>query len=301
MRVVATFEEVRDALRGTTGLVPTMGYLHEGHLSLIGLAREESDTVVVSLFVNPLQFDDPGDLERYPRDPERDGHLAEEAGADLLFAPALEVMYPLPAITRVVLPSLEAEMEGAFRPGHFEGVATVVAKLMAGLQPDRAYFGRKDAQQLAVVRRMAFDLSFPIEIVGGQTVRETDGLALSSRNVFLSDAERHPAVGLSQGLMAAADAFEAGTRDAETLEEVVRETVTGAEIEYVKLADARTTTGLSQVDRDAFLAIAARVGATRLIDNLPFIVEPGGTISADRGIRLTRPSILYGDRHAVDH
>jgi pantoate--beta-alanine ligase len=251
--------------------------------------------VVVSLFVNPLQFNEPRDLDRYPRDFDRDCLLAEKAGADLLFAPPLEVMYPLPPLTRVIVPSLEAEMEGAHRPGHFEGMATVVAKLLAGLQPDRAYFGRKDAQQLAIVRRLVFDLSFPTEIVGGPTVREVDGLALSSRNVFLRGDERRRALTLSQGLMAAADAFEAGVHDAETLEDIVREAVTGADIDYVTLADARSALRISEVDRDAFLAIAARVGVTRLIDNLPLAVVPGGGKSADRGVRLAGPSILYGD------
>jgi len=295
VRVVETFQEARAGWAGAGGLVPTMGFLHEGHLSLIEAARRESDTVVVSLFVNPLQFNEPRDLDRYPRDLERDRRLADAAGADLLFAPALEEMYPLPPLTRVTVPLLEEEMEGAHRPGHFEGVATVVAKLLAGLKPDRAYFGRKDAQQLAVVRRMAFDLSFPVEIIGGQTVREEDGLALSSRNVFLGDEERRRALGLSQGLMAAAEAIEAGIRDADTLEGIVREMVTGAEIDYVMLADARTAARLPEIDRDAFLAIAARVGTTRLIDNLPVIVEPGGALTVDRGFRLGRPSILYGD------
>ena len=294
MRIVGTFEEVRAASPGITGLVPTMGYLHEGHLSLIAAARDESDTVVVSLFVNPLQFNEPGDLDRYPRDLDRDCSLAETAGADLLFAPSLEAMYPLPVLTRVGVPPLEKEMEGAYRPGHFTGVATVVAKLLVGLQPHRAYFGRKDAQQLAIVNRMAFDLSFPVEIIGGQTVRESDGLALSSRNVFLSGDERHRALGLSRGLMAAADACESGSRDARALEGIAREFLAGVEIDYVTLADAGAVTRLPEVDRDAFLAVAARVGSTRLIDNLPLIVEPGGALQVDRGIRLDGPSILYG-------
>jgi len=301
VRVLHTFAEVREASVGITSLVPTMGYLHEGHLSLMATARGESDTVVVSLFVNPLQFNDQEDLARYPRDLDRDGRLAREAGVDLLFAPPLEVMYPMPALTRVTVSSLVTEMEGAYRPGHFEGVATVVAKLLAGLQPQRAYLGRKDAQQLAVIRRMAFDLSFPVDIVGGQTVRESDGLALSSRNVFLDRNERDRALGISRGLMAAADAFETGARDAHTLEGKVREMVTGAEVDYVTLADAHTAVPLSGVDRDAFLAVAARVGSTRLIDNVPFLAEPGGAISVDRGFRLSGPSILYGDRHAIDY
>jgi pantoate--beta-alanine ligase len=278
-----------------------MGYLHEGHLSLMAMAREESDMVVISLFVNPLQFNEQQDLDRYPRNLERDGRLAEQAGVDVLFAPPLEVMFTLPALTRVSVSSLEAEMEGLHRPGHFAGVATVVAKLLAGLQPRRAYFGRKDAQQLAVIRRMAFDLSMPVEIVGGSTVREADGLALSSRNVFLNDDERRRALQLSRGLMAAADACEAGVRDADALEGIVREMVTGAEIDYVTLADARTAGHLPVLDRDAFLAIAARVGTTRLIDNIPFELQPDGEIGIDRGIRLAQPSILYGDQHAIDH
>ena len=301
MRVLETFEEVREAVSGSTGLVPTMGYLHEGHLSLMAMAREESDMVVISLFVNPLQFNEQQDLERYPRDLERDGRLAEQAGVDVLFAPPPEVMFPVPALTRVSVSSLEAEMEGFHRPGHFAGVATVVAKLLAGIQPRRAYFGRKDAQQLAVVRRMAFDLSIPVEIVGGSTVREADGLALSSRNVFLNDEERRRALQLSRGLLAAADACEAGVRDADALEGIVREMVTGAEIDYVTLADARTAGRLPVLDRDAFLAIAARVGTTRLIDNMPFELQPGGAIGVDRGVRLAQPSILYGDQHVVDH
>jgi pantoate--beta-alanine ligase len=272
-----------------------MGYLHEGHLSLMETARGESDTVAISLFVNPLQFSEQKDLDRYPRDLDRDGRLAEAAGVDLLFAPPLEVMYPMPALTRVTVPPLESEMEGAHRPGHFEGVATVVAKLLAGIQPHRAYFGRKDAQQLAVVRRMAFDLSFPVEIIGGQTVRESDGLALSSRNVFLTGEERDRALGIWRGLLAAAEAFENGVRDADTLEGMVREIVTGAQIDYVTLADARTAVRLAEMDQDAFLAVAARVGSTRLIDNVTFMVEPGGAMSVDRGVRLARPSILYGD------
>jgi pantoate--beta-alanine ligase len=294
VKIVETFEEARRARSGTTSLVPTMGYLHEGHLSLIDLARQESDTVMVSLFVNPLQFNELTDLDAYPRDVDRDTRLVEDLGADLLFTPTLEVMYPLAPLTRVSVPPMETEMEGAHRPGHFKGVATVVAKLFAGLQPDRAYFGRKDAQQLAIVRRVSFDLSFPIEIIGGPTIRENDGLALSSRNVFLSDDERNRALGLSGGLMAAADAFDGGVRDADTLERIVRDEAAATDIEYVTLADARTCVRIPEADRDSFLAIAGRVGSTRLIDNLPLAISPGGAMSADRGIRLDHPSILYG-------
>ncbi|MGZ8785407.1 MAG: pantoate--beta-alanine ligase [Acidimicrobiia bacterium] len=301
MKVVETFEEVRESSRGKTSLVPTMGYLHEGHLSLMAAARRTSDTVAASLFVNPLQFNEQKDLDRYPRDLDRDGRLAEEAGVDLLFAPPIEVMYPSPPLTRVSVPALESGMEGAHRPGHFEGMATVVAKLLGGIQPDAAYFGRKDAQQLAVVRRLVFDLSFPVEIRGVSTVRESDGLALSSRNIFLTGEERDRALDISRGLMAAADAFEEGVQDADTLESIVREQVAGLDVDYVTMADALTTARLPEVDREAFLAVAVRVGATRLIDNLAFAIEASGALSVDRGVRLANPSILYGDRHALDH
>ena len=201
MRVTKTFAETREASSGVVGLVPTMGFLHEGHMSLIAAARMTSDTVVMSLFVNPLQFDRDADLARYPRDLERDVALATHAGADIVFAPDVEEMYPDEQLTRVMVNRLSDEMEGPNRPGHFEGVATVVAKLFAGLRPRAAYFGRKDAQQLAIVKRMTADLSMPIDVVGVPIVREADGLALSSRNIFLSLGEREAALQLSGGLM----------------------------------------------------------------------------------------------------
>ncbi|MCB2224399.1 MAG: pantoate--beta-alanine ligase [Actinobacteria bacterium] len=292
MRVVGTFGAARERRGGITALVPTMGYLHEGHLSLVRIARERADTVMASLFVNPLQFDDPSDLDRYPRDAARDAALLEEAGCDVLFAPQVEEMYPSEPLTRVTLPALAATMEGAHRPGHFDGVATVVAKLFAGLQPDLAVFGRKDAQQFVVVSRMAADLSMPVEVIGGPTLREADGLALSSRNVFLSDAERRAALGISRGLMAAADAVEAGERSAAALEGLVLEEMSrqALDVEYAELADAADTSRLTVLDRPGFLAVAARSGSTRLIDNV--WLRPDG--SADRGARLGAPSVLYG-------
>ncbi len=295
MTVVGTFEDARSQAAGLVGLVPTMGFLHEGHLSHVERARQECDTVLVSLFVNPLQFDVPEDLDRYPRDPERDVRLVTEAGADLLFAPEQAVMYPQPPLTRVRVPLLEEEMEGAHRPGHFEGVATVVTKLLGGLQPDRAYFGRKDAQQLAVIRRLVYDLSLPVQIVGGPTVREEDGLALSSRNVFLGPEERERALGLFRGLMAAADAVEQGRRDADALEGLVLDETRDIDVEYVTLADADLAARLDRLDRPAFLAVAARVGSTRLIDNLAVDFDQSGNPVVDRGRRLTGPSILYGE------
>lgn len=292
MKVTTTFAETRAAGRGVTALVPTMGFLHEGHLSLIEAARRRADTVLVSLFVNPLQFNVEADLDRYPRDAERDAALAEEAGGDLLFAPSPEEMYPLPPASRVSVPALSAELEGRHRPGHLDGVAVVVVKLYAGLAPHLAFFGRKDAQQLALVTRLAADLSFPVEVIGCSTVREQDGLALSSRNVFLPSADREAALSISRGLMAAADAAEAGERSGAALEDIAAGEMEEAGLalpDYVALADAAAAARIPVLDRPAFLAAAVRVGPVRLIDNV--WLEPDGT--ADRGRRLRGPSILY--------
>lgn len=292
MKIVGTFAETRELAAGTVGLVPTMGFLHEGHLSLIDAARSECDTVVMSLFVNPLQFDESRDLSRYPRDLDRDEALAEDRGVDVLFAPDLEEMYPTEPLTRVSVAQVTDEMEGAYRPGHFEGVATVVAKLFAGTQAHRAYFGRKDAQQFAVVTRMAADLSIPIEIVSVPIVREDDGLALSSRNVFLSREDRRRALSISTGLMRAADAAEGGLRSARELEGLVEIHFDEVGIDYVTLADAATALPLEVLDREAFLAVAVRVGVIRLIDNVRFGVT-GAAVTADRGVLLEGPSMLY--------
>lgn len=291
MIVVGTMAEVREAARGTVGLVPTMGYLHEGHLECVQAVRGESDLVVMSVFVNPLQFDNPADLKRYPRDIDRDAGLARDAGVDVLFVPEVAEMYPQEPVTRVHVAGVTDAMEGAHRPGHFQGVATVVAKLFAGIRPDLAAFGRKDAQQLAVVTTMARDLSFPVEIVAVPTVREQDGLALSSRNVRIAD--REAALGLSRGLFAASDAAAAGERDGEALEQIVREVASdaGASVQYTTLADRHTAQPIGSLDDDAFLAVAATVGDVRLIDNV-FLAADG---TADRGTRLDGPSVLYGD------
>ena len=292
METVPTFAAVRSLAVGRVSLVPTMGYLHEGHLALIAAARDSTDTVVVSLFVNPLQFDRAEDLERYPRNADRDAALASGAGAHLLFAPPLDEIYPVSPAARVIVGALSEQLEGPKRPGHFDGVATVVAKLFAGLQPHVAFFGRKDAQQLAVVTRMAADLSFPVEVVGVPTVREHDGLALSSRNVHLGPAERVSAGAISAGLMAGAAAIERGERTGAALEAIVTDTVrsdSGLVLEYVALADGATARRIEHIDREAFLAVAAKAGSTRLIDNIR--VWPDGTI--DRGTSLDGPSILY--------
>lgn len=289
MRTVGTFAEVRVAAPSGAALVPTMGYLHEGHLACVEAARARSDLVVMSLFVNPLQFESSSDLDRYPRDLGRDAILAESAGVDLLFAPNIGEMYPEGPATRVRVSGVSEAMEGAHRPGHFEGVATVVAKLFAGIRPEIACFGRKDAQQLAVVRTLARDLSFPLEIVGVSTVREADGLALSSRNFRVED--REAALGLSRGLFAAAEAVASGERLAAPLEQIVTEvaTDTGAKVQYATLADRHSAAPIEHLDCEAFLAVAATVGEVRLIDNV--FLDPDG--NADLGTRLAHPSILY--------
>ncbi|HLU31071.1 MAG TPA: pantoate--beta-alanine ligase [Acidimicrobiia bacterium] len=289
MRIVETPEAVRAGNTSLTGLVPTMGFLHEGHLSLVQAARASCDRIVMSVFVNPLQFDDPGDLERYPRDLERDAALAEEAGVDVLYVPPLEVMYPVEPLTTVATAGVTEQLEGKHRPGHFVGVATVVAKLFASLQPSRAYFGRKDHQQLAMVRRMALDLSFPLAVEGCPIVREPDGLALSSRNVFIGDRPR--ALSISRGLEAAADAVDQGIRDGDRLVALVEEQLDLDTVDYVALADQDRARVIERLDRPAFLAVAGHLGRVRLIDNLPLDLV-GEMFVPDRGVRLSAPSAL---------
>ncbi|HEY7563499.1 MAG TPA: pantoate--beta-alanine ligase [Acidimicrobiia bacterium] len=287
-----TFADTRARYRGKVALVPTMGYFHEGHLALMKAARTAAETVVVSHFVNPLQFNDPSDLASYPRDLDRDLELAAAEKVDLLFSPPLSEMYPREPRTRVIVSGVSDRMEGPRRPRHFEGVATVVAKLFAGLRPEVAFFGRKDAQQLAVVRQLVTDLSFPITISGQPTLREADGLALSSRNVFLASEDRPGALLISKGLFAAADLVEAGQRDGSVIEDAVRHVNESIEVEYIELASQENCERLFELDRPAFLAIAARVGKVRLIDNVHFDLV-AGDVMADRGIRLSAMSMLY--------
>jgi pantoate--beta-alanine ligase len=290
--LVRTFADTRARYQGRVALVPTMGYFHEGHLALMRAARGAAGTVVVSNFVNPLQFNDLSDLANYPRDLERDLALASTVGVDLLFSPSQAEMYPIEPKTRVVVAGVSDRMEGPRRPRHFEGVATVVAKLFAGLRPDVAYFGRKDGQQLAVVRRMTSDLSFPVTIIGQPTLREADGLALSSRNVFLRPEDRAGALLLSKGLFVAADLAERGQTSAAVLEDAVRNVAEPIELEYVELASQDSAERLSELDRPAFLGVAARVGTVRLIDNVAFDLV-AGDVMADRGFRLDQTSMLY--------
>lgn len=253
------------------GFVPTMGYFHEGHLSLMRRAKSECDVVVVSIFVNPIQFAPGEDYERYPRDIERDLRMADEVGVDIIFYPSAEEMYPEGYVTYVNVEKLTEGLCGAFRPGHFRGVTTVVAKLFNIVMPHRAYFGEKDYQQLMVIKRMVRDLNFPIEIVPCPTVREEDGLAMSSRNAYLSQDERQAALALSRGLMAAEKLFASGEKDAAKLKHAVEEHLRSSELvrpQYVEVVDAETLEPVERIERDAVIAVAAFVGKARLIDNV---------------------------------
>jgi pantoate--beta-alanine ligase len=275
-RLVHTIDEVRAAVRevraggGTVALVPTMGYLHEGHMSLVDRARELADWVAMSIFVNPMQFGPKEDLARYPRDLERDLEMARGRGVDLVFAPEVEEMYPLGEPQVSVVPGALAErMEGAIRPGHFRGVLTVVAKLFGIFHPDVAVFGQKDFQQAALIRRMALDLDQGVRVEVAQTVREPDGLAMSSRNVYLSPEERERARALSRGLERSRALFAAGERDAEALRASLWNamSVEGVEPGYAEVVDPLTLEPVAQAAPGAVLLVAARVGRTRLIDN----------------------------------
>jgi pantoate--beta-alanine ligase len=273
MRIVRTVAEVRAHVGAarragrSIGLVPTMGAFHEGHLSLMRAARSQCDEVVVWLFVNPAQFNEAADLAAYPRDEAADAEMAEAEGVDLLFAPGLEEVYPGGFSTTVTVAGLGDTLEGAHRPGHFAGVATVVTKMLNMVAPDVAYFGAKDAQQVALVRRLVADLDIPVRIEALPIVREPDGLAMSSRNVRLDAAGRERAVALSRGLAAAERAVAAGERDAERLRAAVSNELRGVEAEYVALVDPDTFEPVRRVNGRVLVALAARVGDIRLIDN----------------------------------
>ena len=273
MRTVTLLDELRAArlsLKGTVGLVPTMGFLHEGHLSLIRQAKTECDHVVVSIFVNPTQFGPTEDLSKYPRDLERDLGLIEPLGVDFVWTPTAEVMYPAGYQTWVEVDAITRPLEGAMRPGHFKGVATVVAKLFNGVQPHKAYFGQKDAQQVAVIRQMTRDLNFPLEVVVCPIVREADGLAMSSRNKYLEGPQRKAALVLFHALSAAKELYEGGERDAEKIRARMREVIQAeaqAELQYVSCADYDTLEELDIVKGKTLLSQAVFIGKTRLIDN----------------------------------
>ena len=253
------------------GLVPTMGYLHEGHLSLVDAARSAADIVVLSAFVNPLQFGPNEDFERYPRDPDRDRDLARARGVDFFFAPSVAEMYHAPGDLRVTAGEAGSLLEGAVRPGHFDGVLTVVAKLFNIVAPDVACFGQKDIQQVTLVRRMIDALDFPIRLIVVPIARDADGLALSSRNVYLSVSDRKSAVAISRGLRAAEAAWRAGERDGGTLRALVERDLAaepGISPDYVAVVDPDRLLPVTHADAGAILAVAARVGRTRLIDNV---------------------------------
>ncbi len=283
----------------TVGLVPTMGSFHEGHRSLMRAARAADDLVVVSLFVNPLQFGPTEDLSGYPRDPDGDAAIAAAEGVDVLFAPTVDEMYPAdgpmrtpmktPMRTVVHVDGLTAGLCGATRPTHFDGVTTVVAKLFAIIGPCRAYFGRKDAQQLAVVRRMAADLDLPVDVVGCPLVREGDGLALSSRNAYLAADERAAATVLSQALRAGVDAVCAGVRDAASVRRLVVDRIATeplVRLDYAELVDASELSPVDSVAGEVLLAVAAHVGRARLIDNARITVSTSG-VEADLGVLIS--------------
>ncbi len=274
MKTVITFAELRAArnrMPGPVGLVPTMGYLHQGHLSLVQRARQECASVVVSIFVNPTQFGPQEDLATYPRDLPRDLAMLSEIGVDLVWTPSSEEMYPQGYQTWITVEEVTRPLEGEARPAHFRGVATVVAKLFNAVGPDKAYFGQKDAQQVVVIRRMAQDLNFPLEVVVCPTLREADGLAMSSRNVRLNPDERQAAVVLSRALQSARAAYETGERDAACLRQAMLDTQAReplARPQYVSCADADSLQELTWVKGPTLLSMAVYFGKTRLIDNI---------------------------------
>ncbi len=272
MQTISTLADLRSArlsFSGTVGLVPTMGYLHEGHLSLIRRAREECEHVFVSIFVNPTQFGPKEDLAKYPRDLERDIRLIG-AFTDVVWTPSAETMYPQGYQTWVEVEAMTRPLEGAMRPGHFRGVTTVVAKLFNAVQPHKAYFGQKDAQQAAVIRQMVRDLNFPLEIVVCPTTREPDGLAMSSRNVYLDPDQRRGATVLFRSLSAARELYEGGERNAGKIRGKMKEVLASeplAEPQYVSCADYDTLEELEEIKGKALLSMAVFFGKTRLIDN----------------------------------
>ena len=275
MQVVGPISEIRalrQQLNGTVGFVPTMGYLHKGHLALVKQARLENSSVIVSVYVNPTQFGSREDFGAYPRELNRDLELLREEGVDIVFVPSDDEMYPPEHSSWVDVEKVTERLEGASRPGHFRGVATVVAKLFNIVQPTRAYFGQKDAQQVVVIKRMVADLNLGMDIVVVPTVREKDGLAMSSRNIYLSTGERQAATILFKALTLALQLRLGGENDANKLREQMTSLVqkeTLAQIAYISIADAETLEELNLIDRPALASLAVRIGKTRLIDNMP--------------------------------
>ena len=277
MRICDTIEDIRAACRAARrggkrlGFVPTMGALHEGHLSLVRAARASCDAVAASIFVNPMQFGPNEDLAKYPRSFERDRELLEKESVELLFAPSVEEMYPAGAVTWVTVEGLSSKLDGRSRPGHFRGVTTVVAKLFHIVEPDAAFFGQKDAAQVAIVRRMARDLNLPVEIVACPIVREPDGLAMSSRNAYLDPQQRKQALVLHRGLLQVKKSWEEGEREAGKLLTVGRDELAAEKsvrLDYLEIVDPDSLVPVENTAGGALVAVAAFVGLTRLIDNL---------------------------------
>ena len=270
LETIAAFKAERDKIGGSVGFVPTMGYLHDGHLELVRRARAENITVIASIFVNPSQFGAQEDFSSYPRDTERDLAMLEEENVRLVFMPTVEEMYPQGFSTWVEVEKITERLEGESRPGHFRGVATVVAKLFNIVQPDSAYFGQKDAQQLAVICRMVSDLGLNLDIVAVPTVREPDGLAMSSRNIFLTAEERKAALVLWKALCLARGHWEKGQRDVASLRQEMASLIEHepfANIDYISIADPETLQEIDVIDSPALVSLAVRIGGTRLIDN----------------------------------
>ena len=280
MRVLSTiaeFKQVRQEVTTSVCFVPTMGYLHEGHLVLARRAKAENGTVAVSIFVNPTQFGPTEDFARYPRDPDRDLSLLEKEGVDWVFMPSVEDMYPQGSSSWVNVEKVTDRLEGAIRPGHFRGVATVVAKLFNIVQPTRAYFGQKDAQQVVVIKKMVADLNMNLEVVVVPTVREPDGLAMSSRNVYLNPQERQAALVLWKSLNLARQLWLEGERKAERVRQQMASLIQKeplARIEYISIAHPETLEELTEIDQPALVSLAVRVGKTRLIDNVTLGSQP---------------------------
>ncbi len=270
-KTIAEMKVLRTKSLGSVGFVPTMGYLHDGHLALVKQARDENSVVVASIFVNPTQFGPKEDFRTYPRDIERDLALLEKERTDIVFMPSDKEMYPKGYRSWVEVEKVTDRLEGSCRPGHFRGVATVVAKLFNIIEPTRAYFGQKDAQQALVIKKMAADLNMNLKVIVAATVRESDGLAMSSRNVYLNPQERQAATVLFEALTVARNLWEKGERNAETIRQKMTSLISKeplAKIEYVSIADAQTLEELSQIDRPALASLAVKIGKTRLIDNM---------------------------------
>lgn len=269
-KTITDVRKIRKEIAGSIGFIPTMGYLHEGHLSLVKRAKKENDFVIVSIFVNPKQFGPAEDLSKYPRDSKRDIVMLKNAGADGVFIPDIDEIYPGDFETSVSVSHLSKILEGETRPGHFDGVCTVIGKLFNIIQPQTAYFGQKDAQQVAVIKRMVTDLQFPVIVKTGETVRENDGLAMSSRNIFLNQQERKDALSLYHSLQLAERLFEDGERNSEKIKHEMTKIIKEVEgsIDYISIANPTTLEELSEITSEALVSIAVYIGKTRLIDNV---------------------------------